>query len=369
MTPGLRARSVGWRQLSGAVLAVLLVLGPFVGAADRPQLELPAKLSDSEFWKMIGEFSEPTGFFQSDNLVGNERPLQNVVPALREKKRGGVYLGVAPDQNFTYIVALDPKMAFIVDIRRGNLQAHLMYKALFELSADRAEFLSRLFSRKRPADLTPDTSTEALFQAYWTVDPSEALYKENLKTVIDHLIKTKGFALSGDDVQGIEYVYGMFFRYGPGLTYASSGGSGGRNMPTYADLLQATDLEGRSRSYLATEQNFRALKTFQEKNLLVPVVGDFAGPKALRAVGKYLTDRSATVTAFYTSNVEQYLFRNGVWQAFYDNVATLPIDQSSTFIRSAGGRNVLDPIGAFVKDVRDGKILTYGQVTTRGDIR
>ena len=369
MTTGARTGSLATGMAIGAALVALLLVGPVVGAAQRPAQELPSKLTDREYWQLIEELSESNGYFQSDNLVGNERPLQNVVPALREKKRGGVYLGVAPDQNFTYILALEPKMAFIVDIRRGNLHAHMMYKALFELSADRAEFLSRLFSRKRPADLGAASTPAALFDAYFTAEPAEAIYKENLRVITDHLLKTKGFSLSGEDIQGIEYVYGMFFRYGPALTYSSSGGTGGRNMPTYADLLQATDLEGRARSYLATEENFRALKSFQEKNLLVPVVGDFAGPKALRGVGKYIADRGATVTAFYTSNVEQYLFRNGVWQGFYENVATLPIDESSTFIRSASGRNVLDPIGALVKDVREGKIVNYAQVTSRGDIR
>src|SRR6185295_5385621 len=111
---------------------------------------LPAELSDQDYWKLIEDISEPNGFFQSDNLVGNERPLQYVVPALKAMKRGGVYLGVAPDQNFTYIVALEPRMAFIVDIRRGNLLEHMMYKAIVELAPTRADFLSRLFSRKRP---------------------------------------------------------------------------------------------------------------------------------------------------------------------------------------------------------------------------
>ena len=57
-------------------------------------------------------------------------------------------MGVGPEQNFTYIVATKPSMAFIVDVRRGNLDLQLMYKALFELSADRAEFVSRLFSQE-----------------------------------------------------------------------------------------------------------------------------------------------------------------------------------------------------------------------------
>src|SRR5580704_16871122 len=114
---------------------------------------LPDRLSDQEFWRLSSEFSEANGYFQSDNLVSNERSLQYAVPMLQRRKGRGAYLGVAPDQNFTFIIALEPKIAFIVDIRRGNLDTHLMYKALFELSSDRVDFYSRLFSRKRPDGL------------------------------------------------------------------------------------------------------------------------------------------------------------------------------------------------------------------------
>src|SRR5262245_31568493 len=113
---------------------------------------LPARLSDKEFWKIITDFSEASGYFRSDNFLSNEAGYQEVIPVLKKNMRsGGVYLGVGPEQNFTYIVGLDPKLAFIVDIRRQNMLEHLLYKALMELSADRAEFVSRLFSR-RPVD-------------------------------------------------------------------------------------------------------------------------------------------------------------------------------------------------------------------------
>ena len=65
--------------------------------------------------------------------------------------RGGVYIGVGPEQNFTYIARLRPSTAFIIDIRRENRSLHLLYKALFEISRDRADFVSRLFSPARPA--------------------------------------------------------------------------------------------------------------------------------------------------------------------------------------------------------------------------
>jgi len=106
---------------------------------------------------------------------------------------------------------------------------------------------------------------------------------------------------------------------------------------TYADLMMADDGKGEFRSYLGNEQNFLFLKDLESKNLLVPVVGDFGGRKAIREVGKYIKSIDATVSAFYLSNVEQYLSQDGKMGAFLTNVSTLPLDDSSTFIRSGSG--------------------------------
>jgi hypothetical protein len=320
--------------LLAAILSVSLTeLAPEFVRAVTPAL--PEKLSDREFWSLINDFSEPNGVFRSDNLLSNELFLQAVIPDLaRPARLSRVYLGVGPEQNFTYIAALKPRMAFIVDIRRGNLQLHLMYKALFELSADRADFIFRLFSRKRPEGLSAKATTDEVFTALHKVDQSETVYKENLKAILDHLTKKRNLPLADEDAKGIEYVYGSFSWHGPGLSYWSTGGRGGRSAPTYWDLMVADDGKGQARSYLANDENFQVLKELHEKNLLVPVVGDFAGPKALRSVGRYVRERDSTVAAFYLSNVEQYLSQNNSWYTFCANVATLPIDADSTFIRS-----------------------------------
>jgi hypothetical protein len=344
------------------------------------RVEIPARLSDQEFWKLVEDFSEPNGSFRSENLVSNEDTFQFIIPKLTTfVKPGGVYLGVGPDQNFTYIVALKPRMAFITDIRRGNLQAHLMYKALIELSVDRAAFLSKLFSRPRPAGLSASSTAEDLFTAFAEVSPSPTLYHETRIAVIDHLTRRRKFPLLADDVSGIEYILSRFQSGGQYLSYAgvvppNRLGIRTSRYPTYEDLQTANDGEGRNRAYLGSEENYRALKTFQERNLLVPLVGNFAGPKALRAVGAYLKARSASVTTFYLSNVEQYLFSDGIWFTFADNVATLPLDASSTFIRSCfnscpspyPSRAVmqLDSMMGLLKDARDGRIRTYGDVLT-----
>ncbi len=307
---------------------------------------LPAQLTDREFWTLVEDVSEPDGQFQSDNFLSNERGYQVVIPELVATARAGrVYLGVGPEQNFPYILALKPSLAIIFDVRRGNLHLHLLYKALFELSADRAEFLSKLFSRPRPDGLTPESSVQTLMDAYATVAGSETLYAENLAAVISQLTSTHRFALQPGDREGIDYVYRTaFFSGGPSLTYSMAGrgsrgfGGRGRNDSTYAEIQALTDGRGVNRGFLATERQWRAMKEFQARNLLVPVVGDFSGTRAIRAVGAFLKARGAMVSAFYLSNVEQYLNRNGMEDVFLCNAAALPLDDTSTFIYTGAGR-------------------------------
>jgi len=96
----------------------------------------------------------------------------------------------------------------------------------------------------------------------------------------------------------------------------------------------ATDAAGMHRSYLAADSTYQVLRDLEMRNMLVPLTGDFAGPKALRTVADYVKRNNAVVTTMYCSNVEQYLFQNGVWFTFEANIATLPLDSTSTFIRS-----------------------------------
>ena len=332
-------RTYLWRRPASLLAAAALFAVPRVATA---QSTIPARLSDKEIWQLNADFSEAGGYFRSDNLLSNETGFQAVIPYLRSViKPGGVYLGVGPEQNFTYIVSLQPKIAFIFDIRRGNMVEHLMYKALLETSVDRADFLSKLFSRPRPAGLDTNSTPQRLFEAYAGAAPDSNMWKRNFAAIKEHLA-SHGFVMGDSDVKTLEYIYSQFYDAGPQINYNfSSGGGGGfgrGGMPTYATLQQATDTSGKNWAYLATEANYRWLKDFETKNLLVPVVGNFAGPKAIRAVAQYLKDHHAVVSAFYTSNVEQYLFQqDDEWSRFYKNVATLPLDANSSFIRSIGG--------------------------------
>jgi hypothetical protein len=310
---------------------------------------LPEQLNDQEFWTLVTDFAEPNGSFRSDNLLSNERFLQNVIPDLTKKALpGGVFIGVGPEQNFTYMAAVMPKMAFIVDLRRGNRDLQLMYKALFELSTDRADFLSKLFARPRPLGAGRFSTAARLFDVYSQVDVSETLYLDTLKAIKTQLLTVHGFPLSEDDVRGITYVYRAFCYFGPRLTYNSTGGGfADQPQPAYSDMMVAADANGQQHSYLANETAFSFVKDLQRRNMIVPVVGNFAGPKAIRAIGTYLSHLGATVSVFYLSNVEQYLRQDGTLKEFCRSAETLPADDASLFIRAerAGGFGLMSRLG------------------------
>ncbi len=319
-----------------ASLLVLAALSP--GASGPSWLEATDRLDDAAFWRLFTGLSEPGGSFQSDNLVSNERTFPALLPDLALRRSAtSAYIGVGPEQNFSYLAALRPRLAFIVDIRRQNAMLHLLYKALFEASNDRADFLSRLLSRDRPRGLEGGSSVGDLFAAFDEVPPRRDRFASNLKDVRKRLVKQHRFKLSEDDWKGLTAVYTAFFEEGPGLQYSSHSFRRGRPFPTFAELMTATDDSGVPRSFLASDENYQAVRELERRNLVVPVVGNFAGGKALRSVGAQLRERGLTATVFYASNVEMYLFRGDDWRAFYDNLKTLPTDPQSVLVRSVFG--------------------------------
>jgi len=145
-----------------------------------------------------------------------------------------------------------------------------------------------------------------------------------------------GYALTSEDNSNIDKVFDAFTRGGPGINYyfasAAPVGLGPSRGGTYTRMMNSADSTGRNSSFLASEENYLYVREMQRKNLIVPLVGDFAGPAVIRNIARYLTDHKATVGAFYISNVETYL-SDPQKQTFYQNVATLPVDSSSMFIR------------------------------------
>jgi hypothetical protein len=339
-------------------------------------------LNATEFSRIIDEFSEPGGYFRSDNFTSNETSYLHVVDRLRELgATGGAYLGVGPEQNFTYIAKVRPKIAFLVDIRRQAIIQHLMYKAVFQLSPDRVQFLSRLLSKplsdKAPSAAAPINDIVAYFDGAVSTD---AAYTANLAAIRKTIQTDFQFPLNETDSASLEYVFKSFRSDGLTISYRMENAGSG-SFPTLRDILVEVDLNGKQGNFLASVDDYNFVRDLHRRNLIIPVVGDFGGKKALASVGDFLRKNGLTVTAFYTSNVEQYLFGSDSFAGFVANVKKLPITEKSLFIRAIAGRmqhparvpghrlaTVLQQISAFIKDFDDGRYQTYGDLIMSGYI-
>ncbi len=273
--------------------------------------------------------SESTGDFPSDNLVSNETAYLDAAPALAELA-GRAYVGVGPEQNLSYIAIHRPAVAYVVDIRRENLLLHLAIRAAMEGADSRAAFLAFLTSREVPVvalDAAIDDVAEAIGGARRSAALRDAAVSRSAA-----LHERLGIPLARRDRAMYVRIHQSFFAKGLDLAYTMEGSA--RPYPPLRELLASKDPSGHFGSFLADEASYRFVREFVVANRLVPVVGDFAGTHALRAIADDVRRRGLVVGAFYASNVEEYLFDGRVWPAFADNLRALPLDERSIVVRT-----------------------------------
>lgn len=340
----------------------------------------PDKFSAEEFSKLSRDFSEEGGHFRSDNFTSNETSYLHVVGKMREVgTTGGAYLGVGPEQNFTYIAKTRPQIVFLFDIRRQAILQHMMYKAIFQVSATPAQFLSKLLSRPLPKEKAPAANApiNELLAFFSAAPVDEKTYLANLAEIRKLIQEDFKFPLSDSDKSALEYVYKSFSDEGLSICYRTEGGGGwGGYFPTLKEILAGEELSGKQGNFLAIREDFEFVRDLHRKNLIIPVVADFAGKKGIASVADYLKKNGYTVTAFYLSNVEQYLFQNGVFGDFAENVRKLPLTDKSLFIRAIAGRGphparqpghrlttLLQKMTVFLKDYDEKLYPSYNELS------
>lgn len=364
------------RTIPALVLLVLL-LAP--RSADRREGGLAGQ-SPSPFGSQIASLSEPAGYFDTDNLISNERSYQQVLQELRRRNvRGGAYIGVGPDQNFTYIAEIRPTIAFVVDVRRDNLLLHLLFKALFAQSRTRAEYLAQLTGRPVPTDIEAWRNAP-IDRLIAHVDSAGAVPAavDRLRKGLDQAVAGMGVPLSAEDRATIDRFHRRFIADGLSLMFESTGRAPQSYYPTLRDLLRETDESERQASYLASEEAFQFVKGLEARDLVIPVVGDLAGPTTVAAIGRALDARRERLSAFYVSNVEFYLFRGGTFPNFAANLGKLPHAPNSVVIRSIfGGRsggpsrpgdasvNRLQAVAELLREFAAGRVGQYGDIARR----
>jgi hypothetical protein len=331
------------------------------------------------FAATIASLSERGGYFDTDNLISNEASYLQVLPDLERRGiHGGAYIGVGPDQNFSYIAAMRPSVAYIVDIRRDNVLLHLLFKAIFHESRTRVEYLAMLFGRGAPPQLDrfKAAGVDALAQYVTDAPRTDAAA---LHARLDTVIRGFGVPLSADDLKTMAGFHQRFIDAGLSLRFESTGRPPQWGYPSYGDMLVDRDGGGRQAHFLATEDGYHFLRDLQARDLVIPIVGDLAGPSAVANVGKAIAARGEKLTAFYVSNVEFYLFREGTFEPFITNLRRIPHATNAVLIRSFFGRLPMAParprdnsvsqaasIDDLLRGVDAGRVRSYGDLSAAG---
>lgn len=380
------------RKLLFVVFALLLqpqlqsklLSTPRVAQAQQPATKAVAAAT-TEFGRLIERLSDAGGYFDSDNLISNEASFQHVMGALRKRNvTGGAYIGVGPDTGFTYTAQIRPKLALMTDIRRDNLVQHFWFKALFALARNRAEYLCLIFGKPVPSDVAAwnDKPITAIHEYLDKMPKKAELFAATQKQILEK-VQAFGSPLTARDLQHLTSIEQEFFDSGMDLKFTSKGRGYRAHYPTYRELMLERDLTGKQCNYLVNEADFQFLKEMQAKDLIIPVVGDLAGPKALPAIAALLKERNLVVSALYTSNVEFYLMRGygSSFETFAASVVKLPRDANSVIIRSyfngnwggdhpqtVGGyysTQLLQTMESFAKEIAGGGYHSYTDLITK----
>jgi hypothetical protein len=253
--------------------------------------------------------------------------------------KGGAYLGVGPEQNFSYLAEIRPEIALLIDIRRDNMLLHLLFKAMFEAADNRVEYLCLLYGR--PAPPNPSQWNNRPLEEillYLEFTPADSVLHAANHAALMERVTRYGVPLTELDRSTLKRFHGEFATAGLNLRYTSLGRPSRPGYPSQRDLYTATDLDGQEVSYLSSEERFRVVRDMERQDRIVPVVGDLSGPIAMKAIGAYLKETGRTVSAMYVSNVEMYIFRQGTFPRYAENVRSLPSTPASVIVRSSFGR-------------------------------
>jgi hypothetical protein len=309
-------------------------LAPAPSAAAPASANAPAAPAFGPFGETVQNLSERGGDFISDNLISNETSYLQTAKTLLDRPEGGVYIGVGPEQNFTYLALTRPKLAVIVDIRRDNLLQHLYYRYLFEEARDRSHFIALLVGRPYDEGTAPADNADfaAIAKHAEKMAPDPKLQKSIVDAAILRMTNEWGIRLDDKDKQSIKKMAQVFFDKQLDLRFELKETSG-RKYPTLRELMATKDPAGAERSFLATNEGFRVVQKMEREGRVLPVIGDFAGDQAFLAIAEYLKKHDLKVTTFYVSNVEQYVLEPPVWKKYLRNVEALPRTDDAVFIR------------------------------------
>lgn len=199
--------------------------------------------------------------------------------------KGGGYVGVGADQNYTMAAAAAARVLWLIDLDPAVVRVHKLYSALL-CEAETPDALVALFERTATpavkAALERRTRSEAasLIELYLT-------YREDLH---DHLRKQRE----------------------------------------------------RSHTWLGDTAKYATIRDLAQRGRIVPRLGDLNGPRTLQQIAQAARAAAVPVRMIYLSNAESW-FSYG--RQFRDNLQALPVDERSVVLRTVKSEVLRYPTG------------------------
>lgn len=350
-----RHESLRYRHSSARVWLFALCLACVAWGCQKrergPDLESQSgdESTHAEFGALIARLSEPGGNFGRPAPISNERNFTLPLPELSQRaNEGGVFVGVGPEQNLTFIAAMNPTLAFVVDIRRDNMLLHLLFRSMFIEARTADEWLRLCLGRElpkrsnasQPEAPVPASATaggaEALIRNINSAVPNPQVHAGLLARTLTRMRDEWQVPLEAGDESALARMLHAFFEHGLNLR----DGRHKTSKPTFEALLRSTDSNGVERHFLADPNAFERVRQLELAGRIVPLVGDFAGEKTFAGLAAHLNQQSLRVSAVYASNVEEFLSSESLprWRR---NLSGLPHSPDAVLIRTMRDRNEL----------------------------
>lgn len=314
--------------------ALLDPAGPAASAIEQPARAGAAPLSLEHWRHMVSTLSLPGASSSPGYVCQNGSYLQVAKSLVARAPADGVYIGVGQDENLSYIALTRPVLALVVGSNHDQLLLQLMYKALFEIAADRQAFLVGLLgadgSELRPA--SPDDRLSLLMDRVGRLPRTEASF-ESAHRAIQRRVVSFGLDLGPDANSKLRDVHQAFFRRGLELRHAPNDRTGNpETFPTLRTVLESVSPDGAVRSFLGTSAYFDSVRRLHASNRIVPLVGTL--PDALPVVAAFLRQRSLEVGVVHVSSTELAIATPQAFAKWTRSLATLPKSKGALFIRA-----------------------------------
>ena len=226
----------------------------------------------------------------------------------------GAWLGVGPDQNFTYIGALRPQFAVILDARLDNLLEHLLFKLLFAEARGPLDYLCMLLGRRRPVgDLAdPAAASGKAVLARLSEQPLDEEHEKASRARVESVFAAR-WGANAEILRRVERIQMEFVRRQLRVTSVSESCLANLDkIPDFGEVIGATTAEGFNLHYLTCPDHFAYVKDLHARDRIVPMVGNVTDPTAIARVRDLLGETGLRLSAVYLSNLEEFLLQRYV---------------------------------------------------------